>query len=557
MKEKVLIVGGVAGGASAAARLRRLNEEDEIIIFEKGEYVSFANCGLPYYIGGEITSKMSLTLMSPRGFKSRFNVDVRTFNEVIAIDKDKKEVKVKDLTKDEVYIESYDKLILSPGAEPIKPSIPGIDSSKVFTLRNIPDTYKIKDYIDNNKPKSAIVVGGGFIGIEMTENLINAGLDVTLIEMADQVLSPFDYDMACFVRNELESKGVKIKLSEGVTDIQEHNGYLSVVTTQDTINTDMLIMSIGVKPESKIAIDAGLKVNNRGAIVVNDYMQTSDPNIYAVGDAVEVKDFITNDLTVVPLAGPANKQGRIVADNLRGVKTTYNGTQGSAILKVFSKTAASTGINEKTAKRNNIDYDKHFVILANHATYYPGASDMTIKTIFEKSTGKLLGAQIFGGDGVDKRIDVLATVIRFGGTVYDLTELELSYAPPYGSAKDPVNMVGFVAENMLEGLTKQFHWHDIENLPKDGSVMLVDTRTRSEFRAYHIDGFINIPVDSIRERIAEFDKTKKIYIMCHVGIRGHVACRLLSNLGYDCYNLSGGIEVYGNITRGENLKSGL
>ena len=544
---KILIIGGVAGGASAAARLRRLNEHIEIILFEKGEYISFANCGLPYYIGGDIKNKSDLTLQTPLGFKKRFNIDVRTFNEVTAINKDKKTVTVLNHNTNETYEESYDILLLSPGAEPFRPNIEGVNLDRVFTLRNIPDTYRIKDYIDNAAPKSAAVIGGGYIGVEMAENLVQAGLSVTIVEMQNQVIAPFDYDMACILHNELERNGVTLKLETALEKIEENGSLLKVITNKGAFDADMVILAIGVKPETKIAAEAGLKLNQRGAVIVDDNMKTSDDFIYAAGDAVEVTDFITKEKAVIPLAGPANKQGRIAADNIAGIKSTYRGTQGSAILKVFSLTAASTGITEKQAKQLGLNYEKSFTISASHAGYYPGAEEMFIKTIFDKDTGKILGAQIAGREGVDKRCDVIAAAINFKATVYDLTKLELCYAPPYSSAKDPVNMAGYVAENILNGISKIFHYHDVSSLPKDGSANLIDTRTRGEYRLGHIDGFINIPVDSLRERMNEIDKSKPVYIVCHVGLRGYLACRILAGYGYDCYNLSGGYALYKEI----------
>lgn len=546
---KVLIIGGVAGGASAAARLRRLNEHVEIILFEKGEYISFANCGLPYYIGGDIQNKADLTLQTPLGFKKRFNIDVRTFNEVTAIDKEKKTVTVLNHNTNETYEETYDILLLSPGAEPIRPNIEGINLSRVFTLRNIPDTYRIKDYIDNAAPKTAAVIGGGYIGVEMAENLVQAGLSVTIVEMQNQVIAPLDFDMASILHNELERNGVTLKLETALEKIEEQGSSLKVVTNKGAFDADMVILAIGVKPETKIAAEAGLKLNQRGALIVDDNMKTSDDFIFAAGDAVEVTDFIANEKAVIPLAGPANKQGRIAADNICGIKSEYRGTQGSAILKVFNLTAASTGITEKTAKRLCLNYEKSFTVSASHAGYYPGAKEMFIKTIFEKDNGKILGAQIVGSEGVDKRCDVIAAAINFKASVNDLTKLELCYAPPYSSAKDPVNMAGYVAENILNGISKIFHYHDILSLPKDGSVNLIDTRTKGEYRLGHIDGFINIPVDSLRERMNEIDKSKPVYIVCQVGLRGYLACRILSGYGYDCYNLSGGYALYKEIIK--------
>ena len=544
---KVLIVGGVAGGASAAARLRRLNEDARIILFERGEYISFANCGLPYYIGGEIKEKSALTLQTPQSFRGRFNVDVRIRSEVIRIDRESKTVTVSESQTGRVYTESYDKLILSMGAEPVRPPVEGINSDRVFTLRNIPDTYKIKEYIEVHKPRSAVVVGAGYIGIEMAENLQRAGLDVTVVEKADKVIGPLDYDMACEVQAHIRSKGVRLYLNEGVTGIHRRDNGLEVRLDTRSVQADMLIMAVGVKPETGIAVSAGLQVNERKFILTDRRMLTSDQDIYAVGDAVAVEDFITGDIVSIPLAGPANKQGRIAADNICGLAGEYKGTQGSAILKVFDMTVATTGINERTAAAKGIPYEKSFTYSACHASYYPGAVNMSVKTVFDRNTGKILGAQVVGYEGADKRCDVLATAIRAGMTAGDLAELELCYAPPYSSAKDPVNMAGFVIQNILSGLDKIFHWHDIEKLPKDGSVILLDTRTPMEYMNGHIDGFINIPLDSLRSRLNELDKSKKVYVTCQIGLRGYVACRILAQNGFDCFNLSGGYRLYRSI----------
>jgi len=544
---KIVIIGGVAGGASAAARLRRLDERAEIVMLEKGEYISFANCGLPYYIGGEIRQKSALTLQTPESFNARFNVDVRTMSEAVKIDRQKKKVSVLNHRTGETYEEPYDKLILSPGAEPFVPPVEGATSSRVFTLRNIPDTYRIKEYIEQNKPRKAIVAGGGFIGVEMSENLTNAGIEVTLVEMLDQVIAPIDFDMAQDVHRHMEQKGVRLMLGKAVGRIRETEVGLMVTVGDRDIPTDMLIMAVGVRPDSRLAKEAGLAVNSRGAIIVNDHMLTSDPDIYAVGDAVEITDFVTGVKGYVPLAGPANKQGRIAADNICGINSAYEGTQGSSILKVFDLTVASTGINEKTAKRLNLNYDKNFTYSANHAGYYPGAVNMSIKMIFEKGTGRILGAQAVGYEGTDKRMDVLATAIRAKMTARDLARLELCYAPPFSSAKDPVNMAGFAIENLLTGLVQNFHWHDVASLPRDGSVTLLDTRTPMEYENGHIDGFINIPLDSLRNRLGELDKSKPVYVTCQVGLRGYIAARILTQNGFDAYNLSGGYRLYRSI----------
>ena len=544
---KVVIVGGVAGGASAAARLRRLDESAEIIMFERGEYISFANCGLPYYIGGEITKKSALTLQTPQSFNARFNVDVRVNSEVTSIDPKAKTVTVRSKDRGE-YTESYDKLILSPGAAPIRPPMEGADNARVFTLRNIPDTIKIREYVEEEFPASAVVVGGGYIGVEMAENLKNAGVAVTIVELADHVIAPLDYDMACDVHRYLKEKGVGLILKNGVQAIKEEGGKLKLTLSDGEIETDMVIMAVGLRPDTALAKDAGLELNKRGAIVVNEHMLTSNPDIYAVGDAVEVTDFVTGEKAYIPLAGPANKQGRIAADNICGIPTTYKNTLGSAVLKIFDMTVATTGVNERAAKAAGLDYDKVYTYSNSHASYYPGSTGMSIKTLYEKGTGKILGAQIVGFDGVDKRCDVLATAIRAGMTAKDLTELELCYAPPFGSAKDPVNFVGYVIENTLAGRVKNFFWDDVVKLPRDGSVTLLDVRTDLEREnGQYIEGFIHIPVDELRARAGELDKSKPVYIHCRTGLRSYVACCMLAGMGFDCYNLSGGWRLYESI----------
>lgn len=540
---KTIIIGGVAGGASAAARLRRLDETAEIVVLERGEYVSFANCGLPYYIGGAITDKGALTLQTPGSFRARFNIDVRVKNEAIKINADSKTVTVKNLDTDTVYEESYDNLILSPGAEPIRPDIDGADSDFVFTLRNIPDTIKIKKYIESAKPKSAVVIGGGYIGVEMAENLSMAGLEVSIAELADHLIAPLDFDMAADVHRYIKSKGIKLYLNNSVKAINGH----TVVLQNGEIYADMVIMSVGVRPETALARDCGIKLNRRGSIVTDRRMKTNIPDIFAVGDAVEVEDFITRSPAFVPLAGPANKQGRIAADNIAGIASEYTGTQGSAVLKLFDLTVAATGLNEKSAKAAGIDFDKTYIYSGSHASYYPGANNMSIKALWDKKTLKILGAQIVGYDGVDKRMDVIAAAIRFGAKITDLTELELCYAPPFGSAKDPVNMLGFVAENIVTGKMKQFFWHDVKSLPRDGSVTLLDVRTATEVGRGKIDGFMNIPLDSLRERIGEIPQGKPVYVCCHIGLRGYIACRILAGNGYECFNLAGGWRLYESV----------
>lgn len=541
---KVLIVGGVAGGASAAARLRRLDEKAEIIMFERGEYISFANCGLPYYIGGEINKKSALTLQTPQSFNSRFNVDVRVFNEVTAIDPEKKQVTVHNVQTGEDYTESYDELILSPGAAPLVPKMDGVDDPRVFTLRNIPDTVKIRDYVDEEFPESAVVVGGGYIGVEMAENLKKAGLKVTIVELADHVIAPLDGDMAAEVHRYLRDQGVELMLGKAVQSMEDKGGKLTLHLSEGEIETDMVILSVGVRPDTALAQGAGLELNPKGAIVVNEHMQTSKEHIYAVGDAIEIVDFVTGKKGYVPLAGPANKQGRIAADNICGIKSSYKNTLGSSVLKIFDMTVAMTGVNERTAQAAGLDYDKVYTYSQSHASYYPGGHGISIKTLYEKGTGKILGAQLVGYDGVDKRCDVIATAIRAGMTAYDLTELELCYAPPFGSAKDPVNFVGYVIENTLTGKVKNFFWNDVEKLPRDGSVTLLDVRTPSEREVGHIPGFIHIPLDELRQRAGELPQDKPVYIHCHSGLRSYLACRMLTGLGYDCYNLSGGWRFY-------------
>lgn len=540
---KTIIIGGVASGASAAARLRRLDENAEIIILERGEFISFANCGLPYFIGGEITDRNMLTLQTPASFKARFNIDVRVFSEAIKISPNNKTVTVKDAQSGEVYEESYDNLILSPGAEPIKPNMVGIDSDNIFTLRNIPDTLKIKNYIETIHPKTAVVVGGGYIGVEMAENLVEAGLDVSIVELADHLIAPLDFDMAADVHRYVKENGIKLYLNNGVKSIDGNK----VILQNGEISADMVIMSVGVRPETLLAKDCGIVLNSRGSIVVDNRMRTNIPNIYAAGDAVEVKDFVSQQPSFIPLAGPANKQGRIAADNIAGFDSEYKGTQGSAVLKIFDMTVATTGLNEKSAKAAGIDFDKTYTYSASHASYYPGGNMMSVKILWDKKTLKIIGAQIVGFDGVDKRMDVLASAIRFGGKVTDLAELELCYAPPYGSAKDPVNMAGFVAENIISGKVKQFFWYEIEELPHDGSVTLLDVRTETERARGHINGFMHIPLDSLRENLSKLPKDKPVYVHCHSGLRSYIACRILMGNGYDCYNLAGGWRLYESV----------
>lgn len=542
---KVVIIGGVAGGATAAARLRRLDESAEIVILERSGYVSYANCGLPYYAGGVIKDKSVLTLKTPEDFYERFRVDVRVKNEVTAINTEKKTVTVRRLEDMSEYEESYDKLILSPGAKAVQLPLPGADSEKIMTLRTVEDVFRIREYLEENNPETAVVIGGGFIGLEAAENLMHYGVKTTLFQNSPHVMPNLDYDIASQVNSYLRSKGLDLRLNKSVNGFKEENGKITVtVENSESVTADLVIMAVGVVPETHLAENAGLKLGIKKAIVVNEHMETSVPDIYAVGDAVQIKNFVTGEDALISLAGPANKQGRIAADNICGIRSEYTGGQGSSVIKLFDMTVASTGINERAASDLGLEYDKAVTYSASHATYYPGATDMTIKTIYVPSTGKILGAQIVGFEGVDKRIDVMAAAIRGGMTSADLEELELSYAPPFSSAKDPVNMVGYVIENLRSGLVKQHHWYDVEKLIGDDSVILLDTRTVGEYRRGRIPGSVNIPLDSLRERLGELDKSKKIYVNCFSGLRSYIACRILTQNGFDCSNLSGGFRYY-------------
>lgn len=514
---KYLIVGGVAGGATVAARLRRNDEKAQIILFERGEYVSYANCGLPYYIGGTIKERNKLFVQTVKGFVSRFRIDIRTRQEVTRILPDTKQVEVKNLQSGEVYTESYDKLVLSPGAEPLRPRIEGIDSPKIFTLRNVPDTDAIKGFLQQTNPKKAVVVGGGFIGLEMAENLHEAGVQVTVIEMADQVMAPLDFSMAAMVHQHLTSKGVTLLLGDGVKKFETlADQSLAVhLSSGKTVQTDLVILSIGVRPENQLAREAGLSLGERGGIQVNAYLQTSDPNIYALGDAAEIQHLITHKPAMIPLAGPANKQGRIAADNIvYGNKEVYKGAMGTSIAKIFDLTVATAGANAKLLKREGIPYISSYTHGSSHAGYYPGAVPLSIKILFAPETGVLLGAQVVGFGGVDKRIEMLAQTIQHEGTIYDLMELEHAYAPPYAAAKDPVNMAGFVADNILKDRVRIITWRDIDKLEAD--VVKIDVRTKDEYSLGTIPGFINIPVDELREHLDELPKDKPIVVTWYV-----------------------------------------
>ena len=546
---KVVIVGGVAGGATAAARLRRLDETAEIVVFERSGFISYANCGLPYYIGGVIEDEAELTLQTPESFYERFRVQVKVRHEVTAIDRAAKTVTVHDLTTGRVFSEPYDKLLLAPGARPTQPALPGVGLDRLFTLRTVEDTLRIRRFVDEQHPQSVVLAGGGFIGLELAENLRERGLDVTIVQRPRQLMAPFDADMAALIHREVRAHGVHLALGHTVEGFAETNGGVEVLLKgEQPLRADMVVLAICVTPDSHLAADAGLELGLKGSITVNDRMQTSDPDIYAVGDAVQVRHFVSGQPALIALAGPANKQGRIAADNIAGGDSHFKGSQGSSVLKIFGLTAAATGLNEGAARRAGLDTDAVVLSPMNHAGYYPGGQVMTMKVVFERRTGKILGAQIIGSDGVDKRIDVLATAIRAGMSAYDLTELDLAYAPPYSSAKDPVNMAGYMIENLLTGRVRQFRLDDLAALPRDGSVTLVDARTPGEYRRGHADGFINLPLDELREHLAELDPAKPVYVMCQSGLRSYLACRILAQYGFTCYNFTGGYRFYEAVT---------
>lgn len=552
MSKKVLIVGGVAGGASAAARLRRLNEDYEIIMFEKGEYISFANCGLPYYIGDSIKNRGFLLVQTVEGMKERFKLDVRNLSEVMEIDKNNKKVKVKNHKTGEIYEETYDKLILSPGAMPKIPDIEGIKScDNLFTLRNIADTDKIKNYVEINKPEKALVIGGGFIGLEMVENLHEKGVEVTLVHSRDQVMKPVDYEIASILHTHLIEKGVRLILKDKPAKI-ENNGKKIVLKSGKEIETDMIILCIGVTPESAIAKKAGLEVNEKGAIVVDSKMRTSNEDIYAIGDAIQVIDFVNKKPTMIPLAWPANRQGRLVADILSGKDVEYKGTLGSLVAKVFDLTVAATGNNEKTLRDMGIPYEAIHIHPVSHAGYYPGSKQISFKMLFNPETGKILGAQGVGEGGIDKRIDLIANSIKAGFTVYDLQDTEVCYAPPYNSAKDPVNMMGYCGANIMENIVKNTQWHEIEDLVKNDEYIL-DVREEYEVENGSIPNVINIPLGQLRDRLNEIPKDRKIYVCCQVGLRGYIACTILNQYGYNTSNIDGGYKTYSSIKNAEKL----
>jgi len=542
---KVVIVGGVAGGATAAARIRRLDEQAEIVVFERSGYVSYANCGLPYYIGGAIEDAEDVTLQTPESFFRRFRIQMKVRHEVTAINPDHKTVAVKNLETGESFYESYDKLLLSPGAKPVRPNLPGIDSDRIFTLRTVEDTLRIRNYVDQYQPRSAVLVGGGFIGVEVAENLRHRGIDVTLVELGKQLLTPFDADMAAFIHAEMRKQGVKLALGHMVKGFEEKaDGVKVLIENAAPLRADLVVLAIGVSPESSLAKEAGLALGLKGSILVNDRMETSAPDIYAVGDAVQVKHSVTGNDALIALAGPANKQGRIAADNICGGDSRYLGSQGSSVLKVFDLTAATTGVNETNARASGLNADAVILSPMSHAGYYPGGKVMTMKVVFEKGTDRLLGAQIVGYEGVDKRIDVVAAAIHAGMKAAQLKDLDLAYAPPYSSAKDPINMAGFMIENISSGILKQWRLEDAAGLPRDGSVTLLDTRTEGEYARGHIEGFKNIPVDELRNRLDEVEKGKPVYVICQSGLRSYIASRILEGNGYETYNFSGGFRFY-------------
>ena len=551
---KVVIVGGVAGGATAAARIRRLDEQAEIVVFERSGYISYANCGLPYFIGDVITDPEDLTLQTPESFYSRFRAEMKVRHEVTAIHPDRKTVSVKNLETGEEFEENYDKLILSPGAKPTQPRVPGTGLDRVFTLRTVEDTFRIKAYINKHHPKSAVLAGGGFIGLELAENLRELGMDVTIVQRPRQLMNPFDPDMAALIHGEMRRNGVRLVLGCTVEGFAEKDGGVDVLLKDGApLHAGMVVLAIGVTPDTALAKDAGLALGIRDSIVVNERMETSVPDIYAVGDAVQVKHAVTGQDALISLAGPANRQGRIAADNVCGGDSRYSGSQGSSVIKVFGLTAAVTGVSETNARKAGLDVDKVILSPMSHAGYYPGGKLMTMKVVFEKETYRLLGAQIVGSEGVDKRIDVLAAAIHGGMKATGLKELDLAYAPPYSSAKDPVNMAGFMIDNIARGILRQWFLEDLDRLPRDGSVTLLDVRTAGEYGGGHIDGFRNIPVDELRERLDEVEPGKPVYVICQSGLRSYIACRILAGYGYEAYNFSGGFRFYSAAARDRRM----
>lgn len=551
---KVVIIGGVAAGATAAARIRRLDEQAEIIVFERSGYVSYANCGLPYYIGDVITDPEELTLQTPESFFSRFRITMKVRHEVTAIHPERKTVSVRNLESGAELEESYDKLILAPGAKPAQPDLPGMESSRIFTLRTVEDTFRIKEYLNRHKPKSAVLVGGGFIGLELAENLRELGMDVTIVQRPRQLMNPFDPDMASIIHSEMRRNGVHLALGVSVEGFKEHDSGLELLLKdKPSIFTDLAVLAVGVVPDTALAREAGLELGLKGSIVVNDRLETSVPDIYAAGDAVQVKHYVTGENTLIFLAGPANKQGRILADNICGGDSRYLGSQGSSIVKIFDMTAATTGISETNARKSGLSADTVILSPSSHAGYYPGGKVMTMKIIFETGTYRLLGAQIIGYEGVDSRINVLATAIHAGFRATQLKNLDLAYAPPYSSAKDPVNMAGFIVENLASGTLRQWHLEDIAQLPRDGSATLLDIRTAEEYEEGHLDGFVNIPLDELRNRQNEIENGKPVYVICQSGLRSYIACRILDGYGYETYNFAGGYQFYDTVMKDRRL----
>ncbi|MCA1063989.1 FAD-dependent oxidoreductase [Rossellomorea sp. AcN35-11] len=543
MRKKIVIVGGVAGGATAAARLRRISEEDEIVLIEKGEYISFANCGLPYYIGEVITNREALLVQTVEGMSKKFNLDIRNLSEVVEIHRDRKTVSIKRVETGEVYEESYDKLILSPGARPIVPPLEGLkEAMNVFTLRNVPDTDRIKAWVDETKPKDAVIIGGGFIGLEMAENLHHRGVRVTVVELGNQVMAPIDYEMASIVHRELENEHVDLYLNDGVKAIKDH-GRTIVLQSGRELTSELTILSIGVRPENELAVQAGLTVGDRGGIVVNPHLQTDDPDIYAIGDAIEVRDYIQGTPAMIPLAWPANRQGRLAADHINGKDAEYKGSLGTSVAKVFGLTVAATGNNEKMLKRMGIPYEAVHIHPNSNAAYYPGGSQLSLKLLFDPETGEIFGSQAVGYKGVEKRIDVIATSIKGKLKVWDLADLELAYAPPYSSAKDPVNMAGYVAGNVVDGELSVVHHHEIDSIIQKGGYLL-DVREPEEREFGYITGSVNIPLGELRDRLTELPDAQPIYVTCQVGLRGYLATRILTNHGFKASNLSGGYKTY-------------
>lgn len=554
MNKKIVIVGGVAGGASTAARLRRMDEKADIVVMERGSYISFANCGLPYYLGGVIQKRENLLVQTPEAMEARFNINIKIRNEVMDIDRSNQEVIVKDLEKGERYKEKYDYLVLSPGADPVIPPIKGLKEENVFTLRDIPDTDQINHFISQNKPESAVIIGGGFIGLEMAENLKSRNIEVSLVEMMDQVMNQMDYEMAAMIHNHMRAQEVNLYLDNGLKEVRHTKDYSEVRLEDNTkIKTDMIFLSIGIKPNVELAEKSGLEIGDTGAIKVNEYLQTSDSRIYAIGDAIEVTDIVTGKPSHIPLAGPANKQGRIVADNICGGNKKFKGTQGTAIAKIFDLEIASTGASEKSLKKAGIDYLTSYTNSNNHAGYYPGAVSMMIKLLFSPDSGKILGAQIVGRDKVDKNIDLLAAAVRNKMDIYDLQELESAYAPPFGSAKSPVNMAGFVAENILTEKMNVIYWNEINNINEE--TIIVDVREKGETKLGKIEGSINIPLNRLRNNLDKLDKDKEIILYCAVGLRAYIGCRILKQNGFKkVKNLSGGYKLLQAVRDDKNEK---